>query len=310
MSDIKDQLLGFLIALCLSVVTLVVVFLICVGIDTLNQRSDEMAENDIFALMKANKRMAKNVAVAKKVVAKKDYSGPEGEVVCHFAGQMAAVFDGVETGILRFTVDGGTPGQEDYNGERIGLFFRFQDDEQYGRTVESVQAEFFEAVQLLGVDTISLSEAEIKKAMEALVKNRTPIKIRVTKKKGKGANSSKTYTNFRIVGVAQAERDEPDYSDAGDDVIEDEYADDNIPADDVEPDFSDDAEPETDDAEPAADDYNPSDWIDFEVSYKPKSAPKPLVFKVVAADDETGEVTLERNGKKVKAKYADLILPE
>jgi hypothetical protein len=46
------------------------------------------------------------------------------------------------------------------------------------------------------------------------------------------------------------------------------------------------------------------------VSYKPKSAPKPLVFKVVAADDETGEVTLERNGKKVKAKYADLILPE
>ena len=261
-----------------------------------------MADNDIFALMKANKRLAKNVAVAKKVVARKDYSGPEGEVVCRFNGQMAVQFDGIDCAILQFSVDGSVPGQEDYNGERIGLFYRFQDDD-YG-TVESRQAELFEAIQMLGIDTVKLTEAQIKAALDELRKNGNPIKIRVVKKKGKGANAAKTYTNFRLVGTVKAESNGAVVPDE-----DEEWSDEDVTEPETE-----ETEVETEvEAEVEAEEEGelaPTDWIGFEVKYKTKRSPKPLTFKIIEANDEAGTVVLEREGKKVKANYADLILPE
>ena len=63
--------------------------------------------------------------------------------------------------------------------------------------------------------------------------------------------------------------------------------------------------------EDAEAEFNPSDWVGFEVSYKPSKSPKALTFKVVDADDDAGTVVLERDGKKIKnVKFDDLILPE
>lgn len=267
------------------------------------------ANNSIAALMKANARLKKNVEVAKKVVARKDYSGPAGDVITKFTAKSCVTLDSIPCVILEFRVDGEVPGQEHYNGERIAIFNKFQDDD-YG-TIESRQAEFFERVQLLGIDTRSMTLEQVDKALDELRKDSPAIVIRVVKKAGKGANASKTYTNFFINGLAAPATDDVDYSTETDEA----------PADDVVADETDDASDEWSEeleeaeadavAETDAAEYNPSDWIQFQVSYKPPKAPKPLEFTVVAADDEAGTVTLEKNGKTIKnVKFTDLILPE
>lgn len=267
------------------------------------------ANNSIAALMKANARLKKNVEVAKKVVARKDYSGPAGDVITKFAAKSCITLDSIPCVILEFRVDGEVPGQEQYNGERIAIFNKFQDDD-YG-TIESRQAEFFERVQLLGIDTRSMTLEQVDKALDELRKDSPPITIRVVKKAGKGANASKTYTNFFISGIAAAATDDVDYSSETDDVPADEPAADEV--DDASDEWSEELEEAEADAaaETDAAEYNPSDWIQFQVSYKPPKAPKPLEFTVIAADDEAGTVTLEKNGKTIKnVKFTDLILPE
>jgi hypothetical protein len=121
--------------------------------------------------------------------------------------------------------------------------------------------------------------------------------IRVVKRKdGKG-------NNFYIAGLA-AEADDQDFSSP-----EDTEATDDV-SDEWSEELEEAAAEEADDTADAAEaEFVPSDWVGFEVDYKPAKSPKALTFKVIAADDDAGTVTLERDGKKVKANYADLILP-
>lgn len=294
------------LALCISVILGSVITIYCIGIETLNKESSPMAEanNSIAALMKANARLKKNAEVAKKVVARKDYTGPAGDVITKFSNKACLTIDNIPCVILEFRIDGEVPGQEDFNGERIAVFNKFNDDE-YG-TVESRQAEFFERVQLLGIDTRSMTLEQVDKALDDLRKDSPQITVRVVKKQGKGKNAGKTYTNYFISGIASAVKDDADYSATTDE----EVPDDDVPVDEE---VSDEWSEELEEEEPAAEDdaaeYSPSDWIGFDVDYKPAKSPKALTFKVIAADDDAGTVTLEKDKKKLKANFADLILP-
>jgi len=267
-----------------------------------------MAEpvNSIAALMKSNARLKKNTEVAKKVVARKDYSGPEGDVVCHFTNKAVVTIDSVPAVILEFRVDGSISGQGDYNGERISLFHKFQDDQW--NTVESVQARLFEDLQLMGIDTVNVDLEGVDKLLEALRKNGSQFTLRVVKKKGKGANSGKTYTNYRLAGIIKSTNN--DYSDAQGDATNDELVD-QLEADESDEWDDELAEvPDTPDDE-SSEEWKPSDWLQCEVQYKPPKSLKALVFTVVIADDTEMCVVLERNGKKTgQIAYADLILPD
>jgi hypothetical protein len=125
--------------------------------------------------------------------------------------------------------------------------------------------------------------------------------IRVVKRKdGKG-------NNFYIAGLA-AEADDQDFSSPED--TEGDSADSDDTTDEWSEELDEAAAEEANDTADAAEaEFAPSDWIGFDVDYKPAKSPKALTFKVIAADDDAGTVTLERDGKKVKANYADLILP-
>ena len=247
----------------------------------------------LAALMKSNARLKKHVEVAKKTTPQQDYAGPPGEVITKFSRNNIITKDGKTYYILDFKVDGTVAGQEQYNGHRIGILHGLN-DETY-RTAEQGLDNLMCDLQLMGIDTKDLSLDQIDAAVKASVGKDVTIRV-VKRKDGKG-------NNFRIVGLA-ADAEDQDYSSLeateGSDDAADEWS------EELEEAAAEEADDTADDAE---DEFNPSDWIGFEVDYKPAKSPKALTFKVVAADDATGAVTLERDGKKVKAKFADLILP-
>jgi len=247
----------------------------------------------LAALMKSNARLKKHVEVAKKTTPQQDYIGPPGEVIVKFSRNNIVTKDGNTYYILDFKVDGTVAGQEQYNGHRIGVLHGLNDT-QY-RTAEQGLDNLMCDLQLMGIDTKDLSLDQIDAAVKATVGK--AILMRVVKRKdGKG-------NNCYIAGLA-ADAEDQDYS----------SPEDTETADDATDEWSEELEEaaaeEADDTADAAEaEFAPSDWIGFEVDYKPAKSPKALTFKVIAADDDAGTVTLERDGKKVKANYSDLILP-
>jgi len=247
----------------------------------------------LAALMKSNARLKKHVEVAKKTTPQQDYAGPPGEVITKFNRNTIITKEGKTYYILDFKVDGTVAGQEAHNGHRIGILHGLN-DESY-RTAEQGLDNLMCDLQLLGIDTKDLSLDQIDAAVKASVGKDVTIRV-VKRKDGKG-------NNFRIVGLS-ADADDQDYS-----TPEDTEATDDV-SDEWSEELEEAAAEEADDTADAAEaEFVPSDWVGFEVDYKPAKSPKALTFKVIAADDDAGTVTLERDGKKVKANYADLILP-
>lgn len=252
-----------------------------------------MAEvTSLAALMKSNARLKKHADKAKTATPQfKDYTGEEGEVIALFQGLRVHVKDGVTYVVLDFKVHGEASHQPEQNGARCSLMTNLSDDSERGQTMESQLERVFIDLQRMGIDTAELDLGSIDKAVVSSVGK--TFKMRAVRGK-----KDKTKFYFNLVGPSSVEGDDtpaddssPETDDAGDEWQEEVEAAEETPAED------------------SADDYNPSDWIGFEVEYKPAKSPKALTFKVVEADDDAGTVVLERNGKTVKAKYADLILP-
>jgi len=248
----------------------------------------------LAALMKSNARLKKHVEVAKKTTPQQDYNGPPGEVIVKFNRSNIITKDGNTYYILDFKVDGTVAGQEQYNGHRIGIL-RGLTDSQY-RTAEQGLDDLMCDFQLMGIDTKDLTLDQIDTGVKATVGKSILMRV-VRRKDGKG-------NNFYIGGLA-ADAEDQDYSTAEDG---------EAPEADAEADeeWSEELaeEPEAADEEDADAEFNPSDWVGFEVDYKPAKSPKALTFKVLEADDEAGTVVLERDGKKIKnIKFTDLILP-
>lgn len=265
-----------------------------------------MAEtnNSIAALIKSNARLKKNAAVAKAVVARKDYSGPAGDIICKFTLKSVVTIQDNPCVILEFKVVGDVPGQEDHNGERIAIFNKFYDDD-YG-SVESRQAEMFERIQLMGIDTKTLTMEQIDKELDNL---RSPdgelISIKCVKKPGKNQNVGKIFTNYFINGVAKAGEESPDYSE-GEKGADEVVADSDDEANEWDEELNDDEGVEATDS----DELTPCDWVGFEVEYKPAGAKGLLKFEVIDADDEAMTVTLKRGKKTITdVAYDKLVLP-
>lgn len=255
-----------------------------------------MAEvNSLEQLMKANAKLRKHADLARKTVAQRDYSGPPGELICSFNKPSIIVKDGKTYYILDFRVDGSVAGQEDHNSSRIGIMHSLNDSEK--STAEQNLERLMCDLQLMGIHTADLTISQIDAAVKQAIGQQ--FKIRAVKSR----QGDRMF--FNIIGTASAGTEEPDYS-----ASETETATSDDVTNEWSDDLTEDAGDTTDEAGPASHaDYAPSDWVNFEVTYKPPRSPKALEFKVVAADDAAGTLTLERDGKKVKAKYADVVLP-
>lgn len=261
------------------------------------KKAVKMAEvTSLAQLMKANARLKKHVEVAKKATGGRDYNGEPGEVITKFKGPSIIIKDGKTYYILEFNVDGTVAGQEKHNGARIGVFHNLSDGER--QTAEQGLDRLMVDIQCLGITTPELTVEQIDAELKKLIGE--SFKIRVVH------NKKKDGYYFNIIGHVDSDED---YSSSETDEAEQEEVVDDVPVADDEwsEELAEEEVPAEDDAEA---EYNPSDWISFEVDYKPAKAPKPLTFKVVDADDDAGTVTLERAGKTIKnVKFSDLILP-
>jgi hypothetical protein len=193
-------------------------------------------------------------------------------------------------------VDGTVSGQEKHNGARIGVFHGLNDSDR--NTLEQALDRLMVDIQCLGISTPDLTIEQIDAELKKLIGQQ--VKIRVVQ------NKKKDGYFFNIVGHVDSDED---YSSSEDDEAEQEEAVDDAPVSDDE------WEEELAEDEPAEEDaegeFNPSDWISFQVGYKPPKSPKVLEFTVADANDDAGTVTLERNGKTIKnVKFDDLILPD
>jgi hypothetical protein len=252
----------------------------------------------LAALMKSNARLRKHMDKAKQATPIQDFNGPAGEYICKFKGSKIITKDSNVYHILEFCIDGSINGQEAYANHTVGVFDNLSDvkDKQ---TAEQGLERLMVNIQKLGVPTKDLEVPDIDGKLVKL--KGSQFTIRVTKSR------DKTRNYFDIVGMA-ADVDDQDYSSPED--TEGDSADVDDTTDEWSEELEEAAAEEADDTADAAEaEFAPSDWIGFDVDYKPAKSPKALTFKVIAADDDAGTVTLERDGKKVKANYADLILP-
>lgn len=243
-------------------------------------------------LMKSNARLKKHTEVARKTAPKfKDFTGEPGELITTFKGMRITLKDGVTYVSLNFGIDGPASGQPNQDKCVVGPFHALKDSDR--QTMEQAQEQLFVDIQRMGIDTAELSIGDIDKAVTTAVDKSFKLRAVAGKK-----DPSRFF--FNIIGpIGDAPKSAKPAPVVEDDATDDAAGDEWAEAEDAD-------EP----AAEAGNDFNPSDWIGFAVEYKPAKAPKALEFQVVDADDDAGTVVLERDGKKVKAKFADLILPE
>jgi hypothetical protein len=274
----------------------------------------------LAALMKSNAALRAAATTAKKVVTQRDFTGPVGDYICIFKGTNIILKDGKTLFIIKMAVDGSVEGQGEFNGAAMDIVHGLYDDDR--QSAGEKLARLFQDIQRLGIDTADATLEQIDSSLQAIVNKHVTMRVVLS------AKGDRQYFNIR--GLAQAGREEQDYSTLPEEAPaaaakkggrkpKAESAPAPVQAD--EDDWND-AEPEvqtSDDddwgdelAQDAAGDpqeteqtYRPSDWIGYNLFYKPKNAPKRLEFKVIDADDESGMVVLERDGRKIKAKYDD-----
>jgi hypothetical protein len=272
----------------------------------------------LAALMKSNATLRAASVTAKKTVTQRDFTGPAGDYICIFKGTNIILKDGKTFFIVKMAVDGSVEGQGEFNGAAMDIVHGLYDDDR--SSAGDKLARLFQDIQRLGIDTADASLEQIDESLQAIVNKHVAMRAVMSQK------GDRMYFNIR--GLAQASREEQDYSTPPEEApaapakksgrrTKAEPAPAPVQADN---DDWNDAEPEvqtSDDddwgdelAQDAASEeteqtYKPSDWIGYNLFYKPKNAPKPLEFKVIDADDESGMVVLERDGRRIKAKYDD-----
>jgi len=255
-----------------------------------------MAEstNSLADLMKQNARLKKHVATAQKVVAQKDFTGPEGEYLVRFTGVAIVNKSPKIYYILNFKVDGSVEGQDEQNGARMGILHGLHDTDR--QTAEQGLDNLMVDLQKMGVATADMSLADVDKAVKSLVNNAYMIRAVKAKKPGQ------TGFYFNLAGVASAGSETPDYSTSETTKAETPSADTGEWDDELSEDLED--APEQDESASSV----PSDWVGYLVKYKNPKTGKIVECTVKSADDTTEEVVLEKDGKTLKTKFSELIL--
>lgn len=274
----------------------------------------------LAALMKSNAALRAAATTAKKAITQRDFTGPVGDYICIFRGTNIILKDGKTFFIIKMAVDGSVEGQGEFNGAAMDIVHGLYDDDR--QSAGEKLARLFQDIQRLGIDTADATLEQIDASLQAIVNKHVTMRVVLS------AKGDRQYFNIR--GLAQAGREEQDYSTPPGEVpaapakkggrkpkaepapapVQADEDDWNDAEPDVQTSDEDDwgdelAQDAAGDAQETEQTYKPSDWIGYNLFYKPKNAPKRLEFKVIDADDESGMVVLERDGRKIKAKYDD-----
>lgn len=251
------------------------------------------ATESVFAAMKKQSALAKNMAKAKKVQAVREFDGPDGDYNSNLTRLSHYTKDGSLGAVLEFRcIDEG-----DFCGQKMVVFFSFKTTDR--ETVQEVQNRFFETIQLCGVSTDVEDDAELDKAISKIIADKDTITLRVKsgKKGGKFIN---------VVGVADAAKEieateyveESDIVDAEEEVAETEEA-----VDEWEEETTEEEAVEEVEEEVVEESNLPSAWVGYAMFYKGTEV------EVLAANDAEMKCTIKHGTKKIIVPFSALSAP-
>lgn len=244
----------------------------------------------VFAAMKKQSALAKNMAKAKKVVAVREFDGPDGDYTSNLSRLSHYTKDGSLGAVLEFRcIDEG-----EYSGQKMVIFYSFKTTDR--ETVQEVQNRFFETIQLLGVSTDVEDDSELDKAISSIISSKDAITLRVKSGKKPGSKF------INVVGVANAaeEIEETEYVEEGTEEVEEVATE----VEEVDEWVEETTEEDTTEEEEEVEDTNlPSAWVGYAMIYKGKEV------EVLSANDPEMKCTVKDGAKKIIVPFSALSPP-
>ncbi len=250
-------------------------------------------QESVFAAMKKNAALAKNMVKAKKVQAVREFDGPDGD----YLTELSRVNHYTKDGALGIIFEFRAIEEGDTQGQKMLVFFVFKQTDY--RTVQEVQNEFFETLQLMGIDT-DCDDDQLTAALNAVIASKASIALRVkTSKKGSKYIS--------VVGVASAAKEVAD-TEYVEEVVEGETEDVGAVEEEVdewEEETTEEAEVEEEVVEEVVEEESspPSAWVGYAMLYRGTEV------EVMNADDTTMKVTIKDGVKKLIVPFSALSPP-
>jgi hypothetical protein len=251
------------------------------------------ATESVFAAMRKQAALAKNLPKAKKVVAVREFDGPDGDYNSNLTRLSHYTKDGTLGAVLEFRcVDEG-----DYEGQKMVVFFSFKTTDR--ETATEVQNRFFETIQLCGVSTDVEDDAQLDKAIKDIIDSKSVITLRV-----KSGRQGGKFIN--VVGVADAAKqiEDTEYveettEEETTDVVTDEEAVDEWEEETTEEEAVEEVVEEVEEETPAP----PSEWVGYAMVYKGTEV------EVLAANDAEMKCTIKHGTKKIIVPFSALSAP-
>ena len=246
----------------------------------------------IFSAMKKNSALAKNMAKAKKVVAVREFDGPDGDYLANLSRVSHYTKDGTLGIVLEFraTEEG------DFQGQKLVVFFSFKNSDR--ETVTEVQNRFFETLQLMGIET-DIDDDQLDKALKGLVDTKAQITLRV--KTGKQGGK---FINVVGLAAAASEVADTEYVEEESPIVSEEEVAAEVEAVDEWTEDEVAEEPVEEVVEEESDPNLPSSWVGYSMVYKGNEV------EVLEADDATMKCIIKGgDGKKLKVAFASLTPP-
>ena len=244
------------------------------------------AQESVFAAMKKQGALAKHMAKAKKVVAVREFDGPDGD----YLANLSRVSHYTKDGSLGIVLEYRATGEGDTQGQKMVVFFSFKQTDR--ETVQEVQDRFFETLQLMGIDT-DIEDDQLNKELNALIANKAEITLRVKTSKNGGKF-------INIVGLASAAKEV-----AATEYVEETVAEEETTevVDEETTDEWDEEVPEEEEVEEESDPALPSSWVGYAMLYKGTEV------EVLEADDTAMKCVIKAGGKKLKVAFSALSPP-
>jgi len=243
----------------------------------------------VFAAMKKQSALAKNMAKAKKVVAVREFDGPDGDYTSNLSRLSHYTKDGSLGAVLEFRcIDDG-----EYCGQKMVIFYSFKTTDR--ETVQEVQNRFFETIQLLGVSTDVEDDSELDKAIGSIISSKDAITLRVKSGKKPGSKF------INVVGVSNAaeEIEATDYVEEGTEEVEEVATE----APEEVDEWEDETAEEVEEEEEVEDTNVPSAWVGYAMLYKGKEV------EVLSANDPEMKCTVKDGTKKIIVPFSALSPP-
>jgi chemotaxis protein histidine kinase CheA len=254
--------------------------------------SNAPATESVFAAMKKQSALAKNMAKAKKVVAVREFDGPDGDYNSNLTRLSHYTKDGTLGAVLEFRcVDEG-----DYEGQKMVVFFSFKTTDR--ETATEVQNRFFETIQLCGVSTDVEDDAQLDKAIKDIIESKSVITLRV--KEGKRGGKF-----INVVGVADAAKqiEDTEYVEETTEEETTDVATEEEAVDEWEEETTEEEAVEEVVEEVEEESNLPSAWVGYAMVYKGTEV------EVLAANDAEMKCTIKHGTKKIIVPFSALSAP-